>query len=202
MRSRRDRARSHPREAPHPGPARQAHQQRFGLIVGVVPGRERVEPALLRPIAEQAVTLLPGALLDRGLGNLAPAGGEDGVRHTQFLAIVATVSASARASGRSAWSTVAVSTRPGRAALARSSSAMLSGPPDTATPMRPPGGSSASRSALKRSRSNCSMIRRVSVIASEAMQSSAGLPRCCAPRNDVYQLSGTGPGRVRRLRAS
>ena len=85
MRTGRDRARAHPGEAPHASSSRQAHQQRFGLVAGVMPGRERLQPALLRPIAEQAVALSSGAFLDRGFGDFAPAGGEDGVRHTQFL---------------------------------------------------------------------------------------------------------------------
>src|SRR5438309_3501113 len=43
---------------------------------------------------------------------------------------------------------------PGRAAAASSSSARLSGPPDTAIPMRAPGGISGSRSPRKRSRTS------------------------------------------------
>ena len=45
----------------------------------------------------------------------------------------------------------AASTIPGRAAATNSSRARLSGPPDTATPRRKPAGTSASRSAAKRS---------------------------------------------------
>src|SRR5688500_9202906 len=63
----------------------------------------------------------------------------------------ATPAASAAASGRRRWSTVATRQRPGRAAWARSNNARLSGPPETARPITPSTGPSAARSAAKRS---------------------------------------------------
>src|SRR4051794_36780598 len=63
----------------------------------------------------------------------------------------ATKAASSAASGRSRWSTVAAATRPGSDAAASRSKAKLSGPPETATPTRPPAGASGRRSARKRS---------------------------------------------------
>ena len=49
MGSRSDRPGPHPGEATHARAAGQAHQYGFGLIVGVMGGDERVEPALLAP---------------------------------------------------------------------------------------------------------------------------------------------------------
>ncbi len=43
---------AHPGEATNPTAAGQAHEQGFSLIVGMVRGGERIQPALLGPKAE------------------------------------------------------------------------------------------------------------------------------------------------------
>src|SRR4030095_11197101 len=77
----------------------------------------------------------------------------------------ATIAASCVLSMRRRWSTVAASTEPGVAAAASSNNARLSGPPETATPMRLSGSANASKSAEKR------------VVASAAGRISLAAPR-------------------------
>src|SRR5690606_12740842 len=67
--------------------------------------------------------------------------------------ISATAAHSAALSGVRPWSTVATANWPGIAASASTSIARLSGPPDTASPSRPPSGQSRSRASPKRAAS-------------------------------------------------
>src|SRR5689334_9328650 len=66
-----DIAPGHRRRAAHAGEAAnaratgQAHDDRLRLIVELMPGDDRVEAALLRPFAEESITLRAGAFLER-----------------------------------------------------------------------------------------------------------------------------------------
>src|SRR5206468_6470915 len=86
MRTRSDRLSAHPGKPANSRSTSEAHQHGLGLVVRMMTGDNRVEPALLGPIAKQAIALLARPLLDRRIGDGGPAGGEDGVRDAELAA--------------------------------------------------------------------------------------------------------------------
>src|SRR5687767_442490 len=90
----------------------------------------------------------------------------------------ATIAASSALCARRPWSTVAASTNPGRVAAPSSSSARLSGPPETAMPIGVPAGTNASRSAAKRSIASAAGIIGSAALRLGLGAGQGGLERC------------------------
>ena len=60
-------------KAAHAGASREAHQQCFRLIVGVMSGDDRAKRTLFRPVTKQPIALTPSPFLDCGRGRIPPA---------------------------------------------------------------------------------------------------------------------------------
>ena len=60
---------SHSRKPANARASSEAHEDGFGLVIGMVGGGDCTKGALFGPIAEQKIALVASALLERGLGN-------------------------------------------------------------------------------------------------------------------------------------
>ena len=73
-------------QSSHARAAQQAHQQRFGLVVGVMRGGDGIQSARDRPFVEQAIAHRPGLGLHIRLGRLRPIGEQGPVRDIEVAA--------------------------------------------------------------------------------------------------------------------
>ena len=174
-------ARPAPREPTDARSAREAHQQGFGLVVEMMRSGEAVSP---RSSAQSAsADSGPRAPGPGGWRPARPSHGQDRVWHIQLGAECGNHSPPRlrfRHAGRDRRSRLR--SAPDRAAAASSRSARLSGPPETAMPMRLPGATSASRSAAKRVTRVASGIIQVPLARSAAFGFGFG------PREQPFQL--------------
>jgi hypothetical protein len=71
--------RPHGSETSHPCAARQAHQQGFSLILPMMTGQDRGDPALPSPSAKGTISRCAGFFLKLGNRFITPIGFQDGV---------------------------------------------------------------------------------------------------------------------------